>query len=118
MNPKRPGWYAQGSEPDYRFSLANERTFLAWIRTALAFLAVSLATKQVAQIYGLEAHWMVYSAVCALVSVLLSVLAYRKWKQCEIAMRLGQALPYSPALIMLALCMLLLGVALVLILMH
>ncbi len=23
-----------GEAPDYRFSLANERTFLAWIRTA------------------------------------------------------------------------------------
>ena len=28
--------YAHGHEPDPRFSLANERTFLAWIRTALA----------------------------------------------------------------------------------
>ncbi len=27
-----------GEAPDYRFSLANERTFLAWIRTALGFL--------------------------------------------------------------------------------
>jgi putative membrane protein len=35
-----PGWvYRSGSEPDPRFSLANERTFLAWIRTALALLA-------------------------------------------------------------------------------
>src|SRR4030095_5030071 len=32
-----------GSRPDYRFSLANERTFLAWIRTALAFSAAGLA---------------------------------------------------------------------------
>lgn len=28
-----------GKEPDYLFSLANERTFLAWIRTSLALLA-------------------------------------------------------------------------------
>ncbi len=28
-----------GEAPDYRFSLANERTFLAWIRTSLGFLA-------------------------------------------------------------------------------
>ena len=27
-----------GEAPDYRFSLANERTFLAWIRTALGYL--------------------------------------------------------------------------------
>lgn len=28
-----------GEEPDPRFTLANERTFLAWTRTALALLA-------------------------------------------------------------------------------
>ena len=37
-----PRWRQEGEEPDYRFSLANERTFLAWIRTALALLAVLL----------------------------------------------------------------------------
>jgi putative membrane protein len=35
----KPKWQSQGREPDYRFTLANERTFLAWIRTALALLA-------------------------------------------------------------------------------
>ncbi|RYV50439.1 DUF202 domain-containing protein [Pengzhenrongella frigida] len=35
--------YRTGSEPDIRFSLANERTFLAWIRTSLAFLAAGIA---------------------------------------------------------------------------
>lgn len=33
-------WSRQGEEPDYRLTLANERTFLAWIRTALAILVV------------------------------------------------------------------------------
>ena len=33
-----------GEAPDYRFSLANERTFLAWIRTALGFLAAPFAS--------------------------------------------------------------------------
>ncbi|GAA0195901.1 YidH family protein [Glutamicibacter creatinolyticus] len=32
-----------GKEPDPRFTLANERTFLAWIRTSLAFLAGGIA---------------------------------------------------------------------------
>jgi len=30
-------------EPDYRFTLANERTFLAWQRTALGLLAAAVA---------------------------------------------------------------------------
>ena len=35
-----------GSQPDYRFSLANERTFLAWLRTGLALIAGGLAAAQ------------------------------------------------------------------------
>lgn len=31
--------YGHGDEPDPRFTLANERTFLAWIRTSLALIA-------------------------------------------------------------------------------
>ena len=34
-----------GTEPDPRFTLANERTFLAWIRTSLAFLAGGIAVE-------------------------------------------------------------------------
>jgi putative membrane protein len=37
---------AVGEEPDYRFTLANERTFLAWIRTSLALLAGGVAVVQ------------------------------------------------------------------------
>ena len=35
-----------GDEPDYRFTLANERTFLAWVRTALGLLAGGVAVRQ------------------------------------------------------------------------
>ena len=101
MKKSRPEWYLQGTEPDYRFSLANERTFLAWIRTALAFLAVSLAIKQVAQHYALDSYWVLYAALCAGAAVVLSVAGYRKWKRSEIAMRLSEPLPHNPALVAL-----------------
>ena len=39
-------WRPEGVEPDYRFTLANERTFLAWIRTALALLGGGLILHQ------------------------------------------------------------------------
>ena len=42
-------WLTQGKDPDYRFSLANERTFLAWIRTALAFMAAAIGIDQRAE---------------------------------------------------------------------
>lgn len=35
--------YGHGAEPDPRFSLANERTFLAWLRTSLALFAAGIA---------------------------------------------------------------------------
>ena len=35
--------YRRGSEPDARFSLANERTFLTWVTTGLALLSVGVA---------------------------------------------------------------------------
>lgn len=39
-----PNWvYGRGADPDPRFSLANERTFLAWIRTSLALIAGGIA---------------------------------------------------------------------------
>ena len=44
--------YAVGTEPDPRFSFANERTFLAWIRTALGFLAAGVAIAAVARLAG------------------------------------------------------------------
>lgn len=44
-----PRWvFGEGSEPDPRFTLANERTFLAWIRTSLALLACGIALEAVA----------------------------------------------------------------------
>ena len=33
-------------EPDYRFTLANERTFLAWQRTSLGLMAAAVAVVQ------------------------------------------------------------------------
>ena len=36
-------WPTEGEEPDPRWSLANERTLLAYNRTALAFIVAGLA---------------------------------------------------------------------------
>ena len=45
---REPEWRSEGDDPDYRFTLANERTFLAWIRTALAILAGGVLLHQFA----------------------------------------------------------------------
>lgn len=79
-----PGWvYRGGEEPDYRFSFANERTFLAWVRTALALLAGGVALHAVSDIPHRRA---VGSAVIVL-SMGASVLAFTRWAVAERAMR-------------------------------
>ena len=94
-SPSKIHWQSLGAEPDYRFSLANERTFLAWIRTALALLAGAMLVHQFAT--GLEPRWLtlVFSLALAVVSALLSVGAFLHWKGNEIAMRNAGALPRS-----------------------
>lgn len=97
-----PAWRQQGEEPDYRFTLANERTFLAWIRTALAILAAGVLLDQFST--KLQPHAVVVaiaSFMCILAAGLSSI-AYQRWSVNEQAMRHKQPLPHSRALSLLA----------------
>jgi putative membrane protein len=111
-------WFApqrigdEGETPDYRFSLANERTFLAWIRTALALVGGGFAVDQF--LPDLEG-WVRAALAIALLAVgaLASLRAVNHWVRCERAMRRGEDLPVSrfPTVLslvvgLLALCML------------
>ncbi|GAB3943362.1 YidH family protein [Corynebacterium tapiri] len=85
--------FPQGEEPDPRFTLANERTFLAWIRTALAFLAGAVALEAV-DIPSLSAHTQKLGAIAiAVVAALISLGAAVRWVRVERAMRDGRPLP-------------------------
>ncbi|WP_199547027.1 DUF202 domain-containing protein [Streptomyces sp. N35] len=102
-------WFAparvreEGETPDYRFSLANERTFLAWVRTALALVGGGFAVDQFlpdlrwAWRIGLSLALLAVGAMCALRAV-------NHWVRCELAMRRGEDLPVTrfPALLSLA----------------
>ncbi len=82
-------------EPDYRFTLANERTFLAWVRTALAMLAAGVA---VGQIFVVESHrhlHQVVGLVCVAMAASLAVGAFLRWRQVQAAMRRDAPLPSS-----------------------
>jgi putative membrane protein len=102
---REPGWHQEGADPDYRFSLANERTFLAWIRTALALIAGSVAVVEL--VPGLATDWLRkgLGVVVALSALVLAVVSYRRWVANEVAMRQRRGLPYSrlPAVVVIAL---------------
>ncbi|MFE7133594.1 YidH family protein [Streptomyces sp. NPDC057638] len=91
---------AEGETPDYRFSLANERTFLAWLRTALALIAGGFAVDQ----FLPDLDWAVRAGLALgllAAGVLCALRAVNHWVRCERAMRRGEDLPVSrfPALL-------------------
>lgn len=80
------------AEPDYRFTLANERTYLAYIRTALALNAAGLAAYQFLDPHG--EHLRLFLASLLIVSAAgLAALGYRRWAQVDRAMRSHGVLP-------------------------
>ena len=90
---------AEGTTPDYRFSLANERTFLAWIRTSLALLAGGVGIEAFAQDLFPDGWRKVLAVSLILLSMLFSVSACWRWIRVERAMRRQRPLPLSfPAL--------------------
>ena len=108
-----PRWQSEGDEPDYRFSLANERTFLAWIRTALALLAGAVAIIQFLPSSALVGLRTAFAAVLAVGGTVLPVVAYRRWSAVQRAMRLGRSLPVTPLLAVVAAVIGVLGAGLV-----
>ncbi|MDR6555752.1 putative membrane protein [Arthrobacter pascens] len=96
---REPEWRQQGSTPDYRFSLANERTFLAWIRTSLAILAGAVAIDQLTPNIAPAPVRIALCVILAVVGAVLAVQAYARWSAQEQAMRHKRELPHSWLLI-------------------
>ena len=97
-----PKWRREGRDPDYRFSLANERTFLAWMRTAMALLAGAVVLEQFADRLGPHRVVLALSGTLAVLAAAMCVNAYRHWRDSEIAMRHGRPLPAPMTLPLLA----------------
>ena len=95
--PKRwPHWiYGQGREPDYRFSLANERTLLAWVRTALALVGGGVVVEALEVGLPATAVTMIAKGLLVL-GALCSGAAWVQWARAERAMRRGEPLPSEP----------------------
>ncbi|MBO0867401.1 MAG: DUF202 domain-containing protein [Micromonosporaceae bacterium] len=93
MDPTEQG--RVGGTPDYRYSLANERTFLAWTRTSLALIAGGLAIANLLPEFGLPYLREGLAVALMLLGGVVAVRAVDHWSRNERAIRLGQPLPVS-----------------------
>jgi putative membrane protein len=94
--PSDPSEDVHGSEPDARFSYANERTFLAWIRTALGLVTAGLAITQLLPQFDFPGGRRLIGLPLIALGVVVAVLSLHNWRANERAMRLRRPLPRSP----------------------
>jgi putative membrane protein len=85
-----------GVEPDARFSYANERTFLAWIRTALALVTAGLAITELLPPFDFSGGRRLIGLPLIALGVVVAVLSLANWRANEQAMRMQRPLPRSP----------------------
>lgn len=90
--------YGVGTDPDPRFSMANERTALAWVRTGLALIAGGIALGSVSAITELPKFLDVVAILACLFGGVIAVNALFGWQRNERALRLGTPLPPPTAL--------------------
>ncbi|PPF60388.1 hypothetical protein C5C13_03585 [Clavibacter michiganensis] len=84
--------YREGTEPDVRFTLANERTFLAWIRTSLALLAGGVALEALG--LGLQPGFRLAASIVLIVTGIAGpAQAWIGWMRTELALRRDRPLP-------------------------
>lgn len=95
--------------PDPRFTQANERTFLAWVRTALAFTAGGLAVEQLLDTS--RASRLVVSIPLILLGGFMGLAGYLRWRSAEDAIRSGEPVEPSnvPKLIALSFVLITIG---------
>jgi putative membrane protein len=82
-------------EPDYRMRLAAERTYLAYVRTALALLAAGVAVAGALPDAGHEDLRRVMAVVLVLAGLLLAATARPRWRAVDAAIRRGAPLPHG-----------------------
>lgn len=82
-------------DPDVRFTYANERTLLAWNRTALALVVAGVAATQLLPTFGIEGGRRAIGIPLMTLGGIIAVLSYRRWIMNERAMRRNEPLPAS-----------------------
>lgn len=98
------------AEPDYRFTLANERTFLAWQRTSLGLLASAVAVLHFLPDEGPPTTYVLGGTLGALATG-TAVGGLLRWRQLDRAIRHGHALPRGRMPLVLAAVLAVIGMA-------
>lgn len=100
---RRPHWvYDAGQEPEARDSLANERTFLAWVRTSLALVAGAVAVTSPALEFSTTARLLLSLGLVVVAAVALGV-GWHRWTRTEVALRTNSMLPgFTGGIVVLA----------------
>lgn len=91
-----------GHDPDYRFTLANERTFLAWIRTSLALIAGGLAVIQLIPEFGIAGGRKALGVTLITLGTVLAIGSVLRWASAEEAMREDRPIPATKLPVVLA----------------
>lgn len=90
----RPRGLREGTDPDARFTLANERTFLAWIRTSLGIIAAAVGLETFGGDVMSAAVRTTVSCLLLVFAAVLVIAALIRWVRVEEAMRTER--PLSP----------------------
>ena len=83
------------SEPDPRFSFANERTFLAWERTALGLITAGLAITQLLPSFDFPGGRRLIGLPLIGLGIVIAAFSYWEWRRNQEAIRRDRALPSS-----------------------
>jgi putative membrane protein len=92
----RPSSPVAGTEPDARFTFANERTFLAWSRTALALVVAGLGIVQLLPPFpGVPWGRHVIGVPLIVLGAFVAAAGYAEWVRHQRALRTGAPIPRS-----------------------
>ncbi len=82
-------------EPDVQLSFANERTFLAWERTALGLITAGLAITQLLPSFDFPGGRRLIGLPLIALGTLIAAVSYWEWKRNQAAIREARPLPSS-----------------------